>query len=117
MQVDELIENVSIEEQVATLSTFKKIFDNVIQHPNDDKYHQIKLTNKIFSNKVWQYPAGKTLMTISGWIVEDDHVRLQDASSVLIALAIISLKLKVSIALYNMCFGKLNYHIVHYAFL
>ena len=105
----------STKEQVATLSTLKRIFDNVIQHPNDDKYHQIKMTGKVFSNKVWQYPAGKTVMEMSGWVVEDDHVRLKDDSSVPIAHAIISLKLKVSIALYNLCFIKLSYHIVHYA--
>ena len=65
---------------IATLSTLRRIFDNIIQHPNDDKYRQIKLSSKIFSSKVWQYPAGEELMKMSGWVVEDDHVRLRDDS-------------------------------------
>ena len=64
------------------MSTLRRIFDNIIQHPNDDKYRQIKLTGKTFSSKVWQYPAGEKLMKMSGWVVEDDHVRLRDDSCV-----------------------------------
>ena len=67
---------------IATLSTLRRIFDNIIQHPNDDKYRQIKLTSKTFSSKVWQYPAGKELMKMCGWVVEDGHVRLGDDSRV-----------------------------------
>ena len=62
----------------ATLSTLKRIFDNIIQHPNNNKYRQIKLTSKTFSSNVWQYPAGEELMKMNGWVVEDDHVRLID---------------------------------------
>ena len=67
---------------IVTLSTLRRIFDNIIQHSNDDKYRQIKLTSKTFSSKVWQYPAGEELMKMSGWVVEDDHVRLRDDSCV-----------------------------------
>ena len=66
----------------ATFSVLERIFDNIIQHPNDDKYRQIKLTDEAFSSKVWQYPAGEELMEMSGWVVEDDHVRLRDDSCV-----------------------------------
>ena len=34
----------------------------------------------MFSSKVWQYPAGQELIKMSGWIEEDDHVRLTDTS-------------------------------------
>ena len=74
--------SLSHKDRDATLSTLKRIFDNIIQHPNDDKYRQIKLTNKTFSSEVWQYPAGEELMKMSGWVVEDDHVRLRDDSYV-----------------------------------
>jgi len=70
------------EDLEATLSTLRKIFDNIIQHPNDDKYRQIKLANKTFSSKVWRYPACEELMKMSGWVVEDDHVRLRDDSQI-----------------------------------
>ena len=77
----------------ATLSTLRRIFDNIIQHPNDDKYRQIKLTSKTFSSKVWQYPAGEELMKMSGWVVEDDHVRLKDEWCVRILLHFLVQKL------------------------
>ena len=64
----------------ATLSTLKKIHDNIIQHPNDDKYRQIKLTNKRFSSDVWRYPAAVNLMKMAGWEEDGDCVRLRDES-------------------------------------
>ena len=84
-QFDRFLASVSPKDQDATLSTLKKIFDNIIQHPNDDKYRQIKLTDKTFISKVWQYPAGEEFMNMSGWEVEGDHVtelRLRDDSCV-----------------------------------
>ena len=81
-QIDKLVVSLGPVDREATLSTLRRIFDNIIQHPNDDKYRQIKLTSKTFSSKVWQYPAGEELMKMSGWVVEDDHVRLRDDSCV-----------------------------------
>jgi len=37
---------------------------------------------------VWQYPAGE-LMKMSGWVVEDDHVRLRDDSCVQIVFQLL----------------------------
>ena len=81
-QLDKLDTLLRPESREATFSVLERIFDNIIQHPNDDKYRQIKLTSKTFSSKVWQYPAGEELMKMSGWVVEDDHVRLRDDSCV-----------------------------------
>ena len=82
-QIDKLVASLSPIDREATLSTLRRIFDNIIQHPHDDKYRQIKLTSKTFISKVWQYPAaGEELMKMSGWVVEDDHVRLRDDSCV-----------------------------------
>ena len=78
-QLRKLIALLTPEDREATLLTLRRIFDNIIQRPNDDKYRQIKLTSKTFSSKVWQYPAGE-LMKMSGWVVEDDHVTLRDDS-------------------------------------
>ena len=89
-QLNELVTSLSSEDREATLSTLMRIFDNIIQHPNDDKYRQIKLTSKTFSSKVWQYPAGKELMKMSGWVLEDDHVRLRDDSCVRIVLQLLT---------------------------
>ena len=84
-QLNNLVTSLSPKDQEATLSTLKRIFDNIIQHPNDDKYCQIKLTDETFTSKVWQYPAGEEFMKMSGWLVEGDHVtelRLRDDSCV-----------------------------------
>ena len=81
-QLKKLVTSLSPKEQNATLLTLKKIFNNIIQHPNDDKYRQIKLISKTLTSKVWQYPAGEELMKMSGWVVESDHVRLRDDSCV-----------------------------------
>ena len=81
-QLDKFLTSLKAKDQEATLSTLKVFFDNLVQHPNDDKYHQIQLTDETFTSKVWQYPAGKELMKMSGWIVEGDHVRLRDDSCI-----------------------------------
>ena len=93
-QLRKLTASLTPEDREATLSTLRRIFNNIIQHPNDDKYRQIKLTSKTFSSKVWQYPAGEELMKMSGWVVEDDHVRLEDGSCVQILLQLLDQKLK-----------------------
>ena len=82
MQLKNLELSLSPKDREATLSTLRKIYDNIIQHPNDDKYRQVRLTNKRFSSEVWQYPAGKELMKMSGWVVEGDYVRLRDDSCI-----------------------------------
>ena len=99
IQLNKLVASLSPKDQEATLSTLKRIFDNIIQHPNDDKYRQIKLTSKIFTSKVWQYPAGEELMKMSGWVVEGDHVtelRLRDDSCVQIVSELLKLFLSSS---------------------
>ena len=79
-QLEKLV--LSSQDQEATLLALKRIFDNIIQHPHDDQYREIKLTDETFANKVWQYSAGEELMKMSGWVVEGDHVRLKDDSCV-----------------------------------
>ena len=81
-QLNKLVTSLIPKDQETTLPTLKRIFDNIIQHPNDDQYRQVKLTNKTFTSKVWEYPAGEELMKMSGWVVEGDHVRLRDDSCV-----------------------------------
>ena len=49
----------------------KGIFENIIQHPNEGKYHQIKLTSKIITSKIitsktLKYPTGEKLMKMGG---------------------------------------------------
>ena len=89
-KLDELVTALSTEDRDITLLTLRRIFDNIIQHPNDDKYRQIKLTDEIFSSRVWQYPAGEELMKMSGWIMEDNHVRLKDESCVQAVLQLLT---------------------------
>ena len=39
---------------------------------------------------MWQYPAGEELMKMSGWVVEDAHVRLKDESCVQVVLQLLT---------------------------
>ena len=81
-QLNKLVTSLNPKDQEATLQTLRIIFDNIVHYPNDEKCRKLKPANQIFNGKVWQYPAGKELMRMSGWIVEDEHVRLQDDSHV-----------------------------------
>ena len=81
-QIKKIVAPLSPKDQEAILSTLKRIFDNIFLYPNDDKYRQIKLTDETFTSIVWQYPAVKELMKMSGWVVECAHVRLRDDSCV-----------------------------------
>ena len=90
-QLGKLAASLNPDNQLATLSTLREIFDNITQHPNDDKYHQIEITDHIFSNKVWQYPAGRELMKMSGWIQQGDSISLRDNSYVKIISQLLNL--------------------------
>ena len=93
-QLRKLTASLTPQDQEATLSTLRRISDNIIQYPNDDNYRQIKLTSTTFSSKVWQYPAGEELMKMSGWVVEGDHVRLRDDSRIQIVSQLLKQDLK-----------------------
>ena len=85
IQLNKLFSSLSPEDRKATLSTLDTIFDNIIQHPTDDRYRQIKLTSNAFASKVWQHPDVEELMKMSGWVAEGDHViklRLRNDSCV-----------------------------------
>jgi len=83
-QLEKVIACLDPDDRRTTLTILRSCIKNIIQHPNDDKYRRIKLANKTFSSKVWRYPACEELMKMSGWVVEDDHVRLRDDSRLLI---------------------------------
>ena len=63
----------------ATLTVLNDIYTNAT---TEKQYHEIKLAEKLFSKKVWCYPACKELMQLTGWIVEDDHIKLRNASHI-----------------------------------
>ena len=94
-----MVANVNPEDREATLSTLRRIFDNIIQHPNDDKYRQLSISSKTFISKVWQYAGSGELMQMSGWVLEGGHIKLKDESHIQVACAIVSHKLQVSTAL------------------
>ena len=95
-QLDKLLILLSPEEREATLSMLSRIFDNAVQHPDDDEHYQIKLTNITFTSTVWQYPAGQELMKICGWVEEGDCVRLSDDSCVHILFYLLKFLLSFS---------------------
>jgi len=94
-----MVANVNPEDRKATLSTLRRIFDDIIQHPNDDKYRQLGISNKTFISKVWRHDGSGELMLMSGWALEGGYIKLKDDSHIQVACAIISHKLQVSTAL------------------
>ena len=74
------LEKSTPEDREATLSTLKNVFDNIFQHPNDEKYRQIKLTDQKFSSQVWRYRAAVNVMEMAEWEEDGDYVRLRDES-------------------------------------
>ena len=81
-KLDTLVMSLDIHNQEGTLSTLKRIYDNIIQHPSNNKYRQIKLVGKKFSSAVWRYPAAVELMKMSGWEVEREYMQLRDDSCI-----------------------------------
>lgn len=48
-----ILQNCNIKEKAEEcIETLKKYIDNLINHPNEEKYHKIRMTNKIFCDKV-----------------------------------------------------------------
>ena len=88
-QLDKLMTSLSSEDYKQALLTLQICFKNIDLHPHNDKYCQIKLNNKRFCSKVWQYPAGEEFMKMSGWEVEGDLIKLKDDSYVRIALKLL----------------------------
>ena len=81
-QLAVLLDYLNPEDRAATLKTLTEIFQNIIQYPDVDKYRQIRVNNKRFSNTVWKYPAGKEFMKMCGWVLEGDHLRFIDDSNI-----------------------------------
>ena len=81
-QLDKLISSLSPKDCKQTLFTLQVCFKNIDLYPYNDKYRQIRLTNKRFGLKVWQYPAGEEFMKMSGWEVEDAFIKLKDDSHI-----------------------------------
>lgn len=81
-QLAALLDYLNPEDRAVTLKTLTEIFQNIILNPGVDKYRQIKIANKRFSNTVWKYPAGPEFMKMSGWILEGDHLRFTDDSNI-----------------------------------
>ncbi|XP_065900809.1 uncharacterized protein [Dysidea avara] len=75
--LNKLARFVGFDEFEEALKSLHDIYKDVVLHPNDDKHRQMT-----FSSKVWRYPACEELMKMSGWVMEDDHVRLKDNSNV-----------------------------------
>ncbi|XP_062513738.1 UBX domain-containing protein 6-like [Corticium candelabrum] len=56
----------------AALETLFKMASNIQEHPNEEKYHQVRLANKTFNTKVWSHPAAQEFLFTCGWTVVDD---------------------------------------------
>jgi hypothetical protein len=45
-----------------------KIFGNVVDHPEDDKFRRIKASSNVFKNNILLLRGGEELMVLAGWL-------------------------------------------------
>ena len=93
-QLDKFINSLNHGDCKEALLTLHTCFKNIDSYPHDEKYRQIKLNNKKFYSKVWQYHDGEEFMKMSGWKVEEASIKLQDDSCIDIVLQLLKTKLE-----------------------
>jgi len=93
-QLDNLITSMNHEDCKQALLMLQICFKNIDLHPHDDKYRQIKLNNRMFYSRAWQYPAVKEFMKMSGWEIEGAFIKLKDDSYVQIVLQLLKTRLE-----------------------
>lgn len=58
------------------VETLIRIFRNVEQNPEEEKYRRLKTTNKTFNGDVWRHDAAQELLLLTGWELGDEAVHL-----------------------------------------
>uniref|UniRef100_A0A6B2LJG5 PUB domain-containing protein n=1 Tax=Arcella intermedia TaxID=1963864 RepID=A0A6B2LJG5_9EUKA len=53
---------------LATLETLSKVIHNILDHPDEDKYRKIPITNKAFAEKVTDRKGGKAFLLACGFL-------------------------------------------------
>ena len=95
-QLDKFINSLNPGDHKDSLLTLQTCFKNINSYPHDEKYHQIKLSNKKFYSNVWQYPDGEEFMKMSGWKVEEASIKFKDDLYIQIVLQLLKRKLESS---------------------
>ncbi|KAF5832834.1 hypothetical protein DUNSADRAFT_11173 [Dunaliella salina] len=63
------------------VSTLLKIFNNVLEHPEDQKFRQVKAGGNAFKNNISSIKGGEKLMTLAGWRVQRKRHEMQAAGA------------------------------------
>lgn len=72
VNLEKHIENLSKEPEITSsqlrdcIETLIKINRNLQQHPNDEKYKQIKISNQNFNRNVWRFDGAREFLIGSG---------------------------------------------------
>ncbi|KAL3881002.1 hypothetical protein ACJMK2_033203 [Sinanodonta woodiana] len=74
--LDLLQKNCSHEQYMTALSTLLKICRNVLDNPTEEKYKSVKINNKSFVEKVWQFSEAQQFLIAAGWSEVDGLVIL-----------------------------------------
>nr|CEL67762.1 TPA: PUB domain-containing protein [Neospora caninum Liverpool] len=62
-------ETVSAEEAERSIATLRKILSNILQHPTDEKFRRLKLTNKRFHESVGSHPELVKILLLAGFVL------------------------------------------------
>ncbi|XP_064404298.1 UBX domain-containing protein 6-like [Halichondria panicea] len=68
--------SLSLEDSLATVKTLTKIVQNALDHPGEERYRQLILSNKTVSTKVWKYVSAQEFMLAIGWVQIDGTIVL-----------------------------------------
>lgn len=72
VDLEKHIENLSKEPEITSsqlrdcIETLIKINRNIQQHPDDEKYKQIKISNQNFNRNVWKFDGAREFLIGSG---------------------------------------------------
>lgn len=75
---------------VTTLQTFAR---NAVNHPQEQKYRRINLSNAGFNRRLWQHESVRTFFAAWGWEEIDGFLVLAPDVDSTVALATISRRL------------------------
>ena len=61
------------QEAKVAVNTLSKIIQNVLEHPTEEKYRQMKTGNKRFYQDVWRHLPAREFLILVGWGLEDEE--------------------------------------------
>lgn len=82
-----LLQEEAKEQYITAVQTLSKIVSNILQHPGEAKYKEIKKSNKAFNEKVWKFAGAQQFLFATGWVETDDTIVSTDDEKLALAIS------------------------------